>query len=240
MAPSSTAGPSGPTFSRRRLWRLIDNLGARAFRRVLAKIFGRVFDMALYGSMALVLGLGTAWYAIDNGTRLTIESDGPWQHWSLAGDPSSDPYTRAHFARAGWLPLAPAEGAYYAAYRDSTGSTLYADCEYDVAGLPAKGRWWSLSAYDPSGRVLPSPTGLRAINAATAMPGPRGAVAIRVSRQPSPGNWLPVSGSNRMVLMLRVYGQNPTGSNLAAAASASAAPPPDEGTGPTISRIDCS
>ena len=50
-------------------------------------------------------GLGTAWYMVEAGSRLSTRSFGPWTTWTAAGRPDADPYTRAHTARNALLPL---------------------------------------------------------------------------------------------------------------------------------------
>ena len=68
-------------------------------------LVGILGDWAAFIGAVLILGLGTSWYMIDVGTRLTTEKHGPWVGWTSAGRADADPYTRAHFARLGTLQL---------------------------------------------------------------------------------------------------------------------------------------
>ena len=51
--------------------------------------------------VALMLGIGSAWYTIERGTLLTTAKVGPWSGWVTEGNPNADPYTKAHVARSG-------------------------------------------------------------------------------------------------------------------------------------------
>jgi len=186
--------------------RLLDSLPMRSGRRLVGRLLGRVVSLAVYGTLAMLIGLTSAWYMIETGTRLTLERDGPWQRWTLAGAPDADPYTRAHFARAGWLPLNGPAAAYFTASRDSAGEPLYSDCDYSVSGSNPAARRWTLVAYDMSGMLLDVGAGPAAITSETALPGPGGNVTIAVTQSTSPGNWLNLTGATRMQLLLTLYG----------------------------------
>ena len=54
--------------------------------------------------VALMLGIGSAWYMIERGSPLTTTKAGPWDGWITEGNPQADPYTKAHVARSGRLP----------------------------------------------------------------------------------------------------------------------------------------
>src|SRR5690606_40202050 len=60
-------------------------------------------------AVALILGIGSAWYMIEHGSLLTTARIGPWKSWLSEGNPNADPYTRAHLARSGRLPLTRSE-----------------------------------------------------------------------------------------------------------------------------------
>ncbi len=44
--------------------------------------------------VALMLGIGSAWYMIERGSPLTTTKVGPWASWISEGNPNADPYTR--------------------------------------------------------------------------------------------------------------------------------------------------
>ena len=87
-------------------------------------------------AVALILGIGSAWYMIERGSMLTTTRIGPWTSWVSEGNPKADPYTRAHLARSGRLPLTSTAARYFMADTDSRGSGLTAGCEYAIFGAP--------------------------------------------------------------------------------------------------------
>ena len=190
----------------------------RAARRFIARTVGRLFEFAAYIAIAAVIGLASAWYMVEAGTRLTVEKAGPWQRWTLAGSADADPYTRAHFSRFGWLPLDQAAAIYYTASRDSAGEPLYADCDYTVSGQLPVARRWTLVAYDLSGLLLDQPAGPAVVSSDSILPGPGGSVVIQVSPATSPGNWLSTAGTARMQLRLTEFGTRQTAAVISAKA----------------------
>ena len=57
---------------------------------------------------------------------LTTTKVGPWSGWISEGNPHADPYTRAHVARSGRLPLTSTVARYFVARTDSAGRTPHA------------------------------------------------------------------------------------------------------------------
>lgn len=202
--------------------RLLDSLPMRAGRRLAGRFAGRAFSLAAYGLIAAVLGLASAWYMIEAGSRLMVERDGPWARWTAAGSPEADPYTQAHFGRAGWLPLVAATAVYFTANRDSAGEPLFSDCDYTVSGPAPAGRRWTLAAYDLNGGLLETGAGPSAIASDTALPQPGGGFNIALAQSTSPGNWLNTSGAARMQLVLTLYGMKQAAAVKSSSAKAQA------------------
>jgi hypothetical protein len=217
-----------------RLTRILDSLPARAVRRLALRVVANIAELTLYGGIAVAIGLTTAWYMVDYGSRLTVERDGPWQRWTIAGAPGADPYTKAHFSRAGWLPMSTVAAHYHIASKDSAGEALYTDCDYLVSGPVPVGRRWTLAAFDLAGHVIAAGAGQSVIASTYALPGQDGLVAVRLSQSTSPGNWLGLSGSSRMQLVLMVYGRNDKAVRAAVAANAATRRPL-----PSIMRTGC-
>ena len=117
-----------------------------------------MINLALFALLAVGGGLGSAWYMIEAGSRLSTRSSGPWMTWSASGRPDADPYTRAHTVRNGLLPLASTLEITYQAKADSRGGRLQSGCEYAIVmeGLDG-GAWWSLAAFDGQGRLIQNP-----------------------------------------------------------------------------------
>ena len=105
-------------------------------------------------AVALLLGIGSAWYMIEQGSPLTTTKVGPWASWNALGNPTADPYTKAHLARSGRLPLSSTVARYFVARTDGSGHGLTSGCEYLVTGSPINARWWSIALYDDTGSLI--------------------------------------------------------------------------------------
>lgn len=154
---------------------------------------------------ALVLGLGSAWYMIENGSALTTSRIGPWSVWRSAGKPDADPYTIAYMARAGRLPINASTALYFFADKDSDGESLESNCEYVIEGKPINSAWWSLAAYDGTGRLIPNKAGRHSFNRTDVARRADGSYRIVLARNARPGNWLPSAQQGSLRLVLRAY-----------------------------------
>lgn len=97
--------------------------------------------------IGLVLGAGTAWWAIEAGRQGFAQEAGGW-HWSRAtGSESADMYTRAVVAREGILALTADEALYLTLSRDENGRPLDESCVYELSGPEIPARWWSVTLY---------------------------------------------------------------------------------------------
>ena len=147
-------------------------------------------------------GLGSAWYMIEAGSRLSTQSSGPWTTWSAAGRPDADPYTRAHTARNGLLPLASTLEVTYQAKADSRGGRLNSGCEYTIVMENLGATWWSLAAFDGQGGLIQNAAERYAFNSDNVMREPDGRAIITLARDARPGNWLPIGGSRVNLLLI--------------------------------------
>jgi hypothetical protein len=161
---------------------------------------------------ALLLGIGSAWYAIQYGSPLTTTRSGSWASWVNEGNPLADPYTKAHLARSGRLPLTSTIGRYFIAYTDSDGRTLSSGCDYLIEGAPIDARWWSLAVYDDRGSLIDNPAKRYSFNSEETIRHADGTYRINLARNARPENWLPSGDSTdrTLVLMLRVFGPRET------------------------------
>lgn len=181
--------------------------------------------------IALVLGLGSAWYMIEEGSALTTSRVGPWSVWRSAGKPDADPYTKAHMARAGRLPITATSALYFFANVDELGNRLSSDCEYVVEGRPLNAAWWSLAIYDGTGRLIPNKAGRYSFNRTDVARRADGSFRIVLARSARPGNWLPTAGQGSLKLLLRAYDLRDADSVLDKAAA-------ERGL-PTIRKVVC-
>jgi hypothetical protein len=164
--------------------------------------------LPVFVALAIAIG-GGAWsvrYALDHGFGMEALTVGPWQAFPDLGTPGASAYARAAVARRGELPLGRAEGLAFRASNDGSGAELARNCTYRIAGEMPAARFWTLYAADPSMTPLPT-VGIRraALQSSAVLHETDGAVAVTASPHPTPGNWLSLSGSGRMILVLGLY-----------------------------------
>jgi hypothetical protein len=161
--------------------------------------------------VALMLGIGSAWYMIERGSPLTTTKVGPWDGWVSEGNPSADPYTLAHVARSGRLPLTSTVARYFVARSDNAGRSLTSDCEYLIEGFPLNARWWSLAVYDEYGGLIDNSSARYSFNSEEMLRHADGTFRVNLSRNARPENWLPSGASDQyLVLLLRIYNPRET------------------------------
>jgi hypothetical protein len=173
-------------------------------QKLLRLVTGALINILVFAAVAFGGGLGSAWYMIEAGSRLSTRTFGPWTTWTAAGRPEADPYTRAHTARNGLLPVSSTLELTFRAKTDSSGQRLTSTCDYLVVFQDMDHPWWSLAVYDGQGKLVQNGAERYAFNRQTAMREPDGRAAIVVARDARPGNWLPSGRSGRIVLVLTV------------------------------------
>jgi hypothetical protein len=176
----------------------------RIFKRF-SQLLGVLGDWATFIGAVLILGLASSWYMIDVGTQLTTEKHGPWVGWTSAGRADADPYTRAHFARLGTLQLTTEIAYTYLAYTDSDGKRLHSSCDYAVEGRDISNHWWSITVFNDRGDLISNAAQRYSYTSQSVALRPDGTFFISLSREASPGNWLPTGGAGRLALMYTTF-----------------------------------
>ncbi len=174
-------------------------------KKRLALLVAIMTDWALFIGIVLILGLGSSWYMVERGSRLTTTTVGPWVSWTAAGRTDADPYTRAHEARLGTLSLSTEVSQTYIARVDSEGRALHSSCDYIIAGNEIPGFWWSLTIFDADGRLIPNTLGRYGFTSDTMALNPNGTFVATLSRDAFPGNWLPIGGAGRLAIAFTVF-----------------------------------
>lgn len=154
-----------------------------------------------------VLGGGASvWYMLNAKESVGAVTIGRWTAFPEIGTPDADPYAKARIAREGVLALGRAEGLTFVAQRDSAGDRLDRQCRYTVEGPVPPARFWTIYAADASEAIIETDK-LRpsALHSYQLLRRPDNSVAISVSANPSPGNWLALSGAGAMSLVLTFY-----------------------------------
>ena len=157
-----------------------------------------------FTAAAVTGGLLSSCYAVNTGTALTTQKLGPWTTWIAAGQPGTDPYTRAHFAALGALPLNSETAQLYTARTDSDGRRLHSSCDYAIEGKAIPSYWWSLSVFDDAGRLIANSAERYTFTSDTISLEPGGTFAVTLSRDARPQNWLPTGGAGRLAVTFQV------------------------------------
>lgn len=163
-----------------------------------------ILNVLLFIGVAVLGGLGSSWYMVEKGSRLTTRTSGPWLIWTAAGRADADPYTRAHFLRRGMLPVSSVLTQSFQASTDSDGLALYSTCEYQIEGEEPQASFWSLAAFDEKGNLIQNLAERHSFNSATLMRPANGRLEIRLARNARPGNWLPTGTVGRFTLLLSI------------------------------------
>ena len=162
------------------------------------------FFLAL--AIAVTTGFGATWLAMQAGHGFEKVTIGDWSIWPKAGTPEADPYARAVIARTGEVPLSLGEGLLLQGEHDDLGRPLVGGCTYSVRGELPPAREWTLTAYDPAGRIADNPARRFSFTSSEVIRDAEGNFEIILSPDVSPGNWLPIPRTDiHLLLLLRLY-----------------------------------
>ncbi len=162
------------------------------------------FCFLIFAGLSLVIGLSSAYFMIDDGFALVVSRAGPWQTWINAGSLTADPYTRAHIARSGQLPINSASGLTYFATTDDKGRTLSSDCEYEIVARPLSAVWWTIAVFDRYGKLIPNKAARHAFSSQSLTILPDGTQRVSLASEARPGHWLPSGDVGDLTLVLRI------------------------------------
>lgn len=164
-----------------------------------------LIDIAIAVILAAVLGLATAWFAIERGPLFGGMAVGPWDAWPASGSPNADPYAVARLARTGEVPLGAGEGLAFTARNDSAGEPLSGRCTYRIDGQTPAARLWTLTAYDGNGRLMANAARRTGFQSREILRRPDGSFLVTASPDVQPGNWLPIATPGPFSLVFRLY-----------------------------------
>jgi hypothetical protein len=155
--------------------------------------------------VAAAIGLGSSWYALTQNLAFGSLALGAWKGYPLVGTPGVDPYARAVIARTGALPVGLGDGIAFTAAQDDDGRPLDGRCDVLVSGVTPPARYFTITLYTPSGQLVANSLDRHGFTSEELIRDSNGAFAMTVSARARPGNWLPTSGIERYILMMRFY-----------------------------------
>jgi len=164
-----------------------------------------VFGLLVTLVIATVVGLGTTWMTLSRGIAFGALPIGAWTAWPKTGTSDADPYARASIARSGELPVGAGDGVAFLAKTDDNGRTLDGRCEVVVSGTTPQARFWTLTLYDPSGKLVANSIDRQGFTSQEILRRADGSFDVTISPRARTGNWLPTSGIDSYVLVLRLY-----------------------------------
>lgn len=166
----------------------------------------RLLLATLYAfGLAAVIGLGSTWFALTHDAGFGTLQIGSWTARPRAGTGDIDPYARAGIARSGVLPVALGDGVAFVARHDDQGRPLDGRCETIVSGTTPAARYFTLTLYDPDGRLVANSLNRQGFTSEELMRNQDGSFAVTIAPRARPGNWLPTGGVERFILVLRFY-----------------------------------
>ncbi len=164
-------------------------------------LLGSFFALAV----AALVGLGTTWFALNKGVAYGGVSIGAWTAWPRNGTLGIDPYARAMVARSGELPIGSGDGVAFYARTDDAGQPFDGRCDVVVSGTTPQARYWTLTLYNPEGKLVANSLQRQGFTSQEVLRKADGSFEITVGPRARPGNWLPTGGTDRYVLVLRLY-----------------------------------
>ena len=164
-------------------------------------LLGLLFALAV----AALIGLGATWLALTRGTSFGAVTIGAWTAWPKSGTRDIDPYSRAAIARSGELPVGSGDGVAFVARTDDTGKPFDGRCEVHINGTTPQARFWTLTLYDPLGRLIGNAVDRQGFTSQEIVRNADGSFDIIAAPRTRAGNWLPTNGVDNYLLVLRLY-----------------------------------
>ncbi len=157
------------------------------------------------GCIGVLLGLFVTVAVVERGKGFGAIEAGPWTGWPRNGTSDIDPYTRAILAYSGEISLIAPEGMSFVAHGDSNGSEFDPACDYALTGELPPARYWTLTLLSPAGAPIANTAGRQGFTSSEVLRASDGQFEITLSRHARPGNWLPLGGTSKFILVLRLY-----------------------------------
>lgn len=164
-----------------------------------------ILELFLAAAIAVVTGLGSAYYAVEHGQLVDSVWIGDWVASPNAGTPDADPYSAAAFAKTGEVAMGSGEGLAFVAERDSSGNVLTGNCDYLIVGMTPPARLWTLTVLDGGWRSAAHRNGRQGFHSKNVLRDETGRFSIVLSHTAQSGNWLPLRAAGPLRIVLRLY-----------------------------------
>jgi len=156
-------------------------------------------------AVAALVGLGTTWLSLSRGTAFSAVTIGAWTAWPKSGTRDIDPYSRAAISRSGELPIGSGDGVAFYSRADDDGRPLDGRCDLRISGTTPQARFWTVTLYDSQGRLIGNSIERQGFTSQEIVRNADGSFDIVVAPRTRAGNWLPTSGVDHYMLVLRLY-----------------------------------
>ena len=156
-------------------------------------------------TIAVGLGIGSAYVAVNHSDSLDYLEVGPWRAWPNDAGPTANPYSKADQARKGSFPIGSGEGMTFVAITDKDGTPLDGTCQYSIEGKQLPARLWTLSLISRAGELVDNPSLRYSFHSRDVAR--LGGDQFEITTGPSVmgGNWLMSPMGQPFQLVLRLY-----------------------------------
>ena len=155
--------------------------------------------------VAAAIGLGSTWFALTRNVSFGAIKIGSWTAYPKSGSAEIDPYARASIARRGELPMGLGDGVSFIAKSDDAGRPLDGRCDVLISGTTPQARFFTLTLYGLDGRLIANSINRHGFTSQELVRKADGRFDVVVAPRARPGNWLPTSGVERYLLIMRFY-----------------------------------
>ena len=162
-------------------------------------------DIILFAVVAIGLGIGSAYFAVNHADQFGLFQIGPWKAWPDAAGPDVNPYSRADQARRGSLKLASGEGIAFVATTDDQGTPLDGACQYRITGDALPSRIWTISIITDKGEFVDNPSERYSLHNQDIARVSGSTFRIVTGPDVMGGNWLQSAADIPFKLVLRLY-----------------------------------
>ena len=170
----------------------------------------KLFKILLSVVIALILGIGSAFWAIRKTSQAAWLQNGAWRMNLAIGSAELGMYSRAAVAFGGLFAMQKSEAIYFVAYTDDQGRPLQSNCDYRIEGTDLDSRWWSITLYGADFFLIPNNQNRYSYNGGNLIREPDGSYRIWISNSARQGNWIPSGNEEKLHLTLRLYNPMPS------------------------------